>query len=201
MSSTTQPKRDSSADDYPTNPKDVSIILPFLQGLEASSTVLDPCAGTGELLEAIRYRKGMLASHLSGIELVQARAKLCSQRFTCIEADALSPIQTWSVRLPSNPSVGVRPDFIITNPPFSLAEELVRKAMECKGPNGTVAMLMRLAMLEGKKRKDLWASYPADVFIFGKRPSFTSNGKSDSAAYAWFVWGEGRGNRWWRLDE
>lgn len=26
------------------------------------------------------------------------------------------------------------------------------------------------------------------------------HGKTDSAAYAWFVWGPGRGNRWHILD-
>jgi hypothetical protein len=28
------------------------------------------------------------------------------------------------------------------------------------------------------------------------RPSFTPDGKTDSAAYAWLVWGPGRGGRW-----
>ncbi len=38
--------------------------------------------------------------------------------------------------------------------------------------------------------------FPCDVFVLSRRPSFLGNGMTDSSAYAWFVWGPGRGGRW-----
>jgi len=84
-------------------------------------------------------------------------------------------------------------DVIITNPPFYLAEEFVRKALTCATH---VAMLLRLAFLETRRREQLHAEHPSDVYVLSRRPSFMANGATDSCAYAWFVWGPGRGGRW-----
>ena len=82
---------------------------------------------------------------------------------------------------------------IITNPPFYLAEEFVRKALTCADH---VAMLLRLAFLESRKREAFHEAHPADVYVLSRRPSFVANGATDSCAYGWFVWGPGRGGRW-----
>ncbi len=84
-------------------------------------------------------------------------------------------------------------DVIITNPPFYLAEEFVRHSLK----HAThVAMLLRLAFLESRKREAFHRDHPSDVFVLSRRPSFTNNGATDNSAYAWFVWGPGRGGRW-----
>lgn len=82
---------------------------------------------------------------------------------------------------------------IITNPPFYLAEEFVRKALRCADH---VAMLLRLAFLESRKREQFHVEHPADVYVLSRRPSFLANGATDSCAYGWFVWGPDRGGRW-----
>lgn len=87
-------------------------------------------------------------------------------------------------------------DVIITNPPFYLAEEFVRKALSCATH---VAMLLRLAFLETRKREPLHREHPSDVYVLTRRPSFLTNGATDTSAYAWFVWGPGRGGRWFPL--
>lgn len=84
-------------------------------------------------------------------------------------------------------------DVIITNPPFSRAEEFVRKALSC---STHVVMLLRLAFLETRRREALHAEFPSDVYVLSRRPSFMANGATDSCAYGWFWWGPGRGNRW-----
>lgn len=84
-------------------------------------------------------------------------------------------------------------DVIITNPPFYLAEEFVRKALSCATH---VAMVLRLAFLESRRREAFHAQFPSDVYVLSRRPSFLGNGATDSSAYAWFVWGPGRGGRW-----
>lgn len=84
-------------------------------------------------------------------------------------------------------------DVIITNPPFYLAEEFVRKALRHAEH---VVMLLRLAFLESRRREQFHQEHPSDVFVLSRRPSFMSNGATDSSAYGWFVWGPGRGGRW-----
>lgn len=84
-------------------------------------------------------------------------------------------------------------DVCITNPPFYLAEEFVRKALSC---STHVVMLLRLAFLETRRREALHAEHPSDVYVLSRRPSFMANGATDSCAYAWFVWGPGRGGKW-----
>jgi hypothetical protein len=88
---------------------------------------------------------------------------------------------------------GAHVDVIITNPPFYLAEDFVRKALT----HAThVVMLLRLAFLETRKREALHREHPSDVYVLSRRPSFLANGATDNSAYAWFHWGPGCGNRW-----
>ena len=50
------------------------------------------------------------------------------------------------------------------------------------------AFLLRLAFLESVKRRPFWEQHPpAAVYVFTRRPSFTG-GRTDSAAYGWFIW-------------
>ena len=82
---------------------------------------------------------------------------------------------------------------IITNPPFKLAEEFVLHGL---GLGATkIAMLLRLAWLEGIDRKALFASTPiARVHVSSRRLKMrragTDGGKGGSSmvAFAWFVW-------------
>lgn len=84
---------------------------------------------------------------------------------------------------------------IITNPPFKLAEEFIRKAHSLDN-NKFTCMFLRLSFLEGQKRKKLFEEFPPKyVYVFSKRVSL---GRADSAeknmnavAYAWFVWEKG----------
>lgn len=77
-------------------------------------------------------------------------------------------------------------DVIITNPPYSLAQEFVTKAL---GEADVVIMLLRLGFLESMKRWEWWQENPlSSLLVLSKRPSFTEDGKTDGSGYAWFVW-------------
>jgi hypothetical protein len=81
---------------------------------------------------------------------------------------------------------------IVTNPPFKLADEFVRHALDlCP----RVVMLLRLAFLESERRADILERRGlARVYPFGKRlPMMHRDGwegrKANSGmAFAWFVW-------------
>lgn len=81
-------------------------------------------------------------------------------------------------------------DNIVTNPPYAVAEEFVRHALDlaqCK-----VAMLLRLAYLESAKRYSLFKTTPlAQVIVLSKRlPHWNGVGFAHSGqfSHAWFVW-------------
>ena len=77
-------------------------------------------------------------------------------------------------------------DVVITNPPYSLAQEFFTKAL---GGAGVVVMLLRLGFLESMKRWEWWQNHPlTSLLVLSKRPSFTDDGKTDGSGYAWFVW-------------
>ena len=85
-----------------------------------------------------------------------------------------------------------RADHIISNPPYGCLEHFVRLAW--LRTTGKVAVLARLAFLEGKARRDgLFRDIPlARVWVSSRRPSMPPGGvdvpaKGGSIAYAWFV--------------
>lgn len=161
-------------------------ILPHLP--LGAARILEPSAGEGAIVRAL-LAAGVPGDRLLAVEIDARRARLVPCQV--VEADFLTA-QPWDA--------SHRPGLVIGNPPFSLAQEFVEHALEVVAPGGTVAMLLRLAFLESAKRLDLHRSKPADLYVLPSRPSFTSNGKTDSAAYAWFVWGPGRGGHWQILD-
>ncbi len=134
----------------------------------------EPGVGDGHIIEAVGPREGWVTFDIRPVAV-----------------PALSDFHEQCDFLQHDESI--RFDVIIGNPPFYLAEEFVRKALRCATH---VAMLLRLAFLESRRREAFHAEYPADVYVLSRRPSFLANGATDSSAYAWFVWGPGRGGRW-----
>ena len=80
---------------------------------------------------------------------------------------------------------------IITNPPFNIAIDIIKRALSDVVDSGEVIMLLRLNFLGSKKRHDFWQEYPPKfIYVLSNRPKFINN-KSDSIEYAWFVWQKG----------
>ena len=84
-------------------------------------------------------------------------------------------------------------DNIITNPPFTFAEQFVLKAK--KIAKKKIAMILKIQFLEGKSRlKNLWKDkeFPLEyVYIYSGRVGFgdVNNKKVSSAlCFAWYVW-------------
>lgn len=82
---------------------------------------------------------------------------------------------------------------IVTNPPYFCADEFLRHALEISGEGVKIAMLFRLAFLEGQSRYELFRKYPPKrVYVFSKRLNCAKNGefekyKSSTIAFAWFI--------------
>lgn len=87
--------------------------------------------------------------------------------------------------------VRIRPDLIIGNPPYNQAEAFVRRSLEWLPFGGQVLFLLRLAFLEGQRRRDgLFKENPVHlVHVCSRRPSFNEDGKGTNAtAFALFHW-------------
>jgi len=136
----------------------------------------EPACGEGSMVRALAERFGAVV----GSDVHDYRCP--EQRAVC---DFLIP---WD-----RPSVDFAdPDWIITNPPFRLAEAFVLQALT-EARRG-VAMLVRSAFLEsGERFRTLFTPHPpAAVFQFVERvPIFRGrldpNGSS-ATAYSWVVW-------------
>jgi len=83
---------------------------------------------------------------------------------------------------------------VVMNPPYKMAAEFVRKALDAVEVGGVVCALLRLNFLgSSTKRIDLVGPDSAleRVIVMARRPSFTGDGKTDATDYAWFVWRRG----------
>lgn len=83
---------------------------------------------------------------------------------------------------------------IVTNPPYSNAEAMVRKALSVVEPGCKVILWLRILFLESKSRKELFSQYPPlRVWISSRRIPCGKNGQFGASAqgYAWFVWEKG----------
>jgi len=88
-----------------------------------------------------------------------------------------------------------RADSIVSNPPYGVIEDYIDRALsltDCK-----VAILARLAFLEGQARRQKFTQWPlARVWVSSKRLSMPPGGTDVKAAggttaYAWFVFEHG----------
>lgn len=89
---------------------------------------------------------------------------------------------------------------IITNPPYSLAQEFVEHALKITKHWAKIAMFLKLQFLEWKRRKELFKKYPPKaVYVFSERIMCAKNGDFEwmkklggsAVAYAWYVWENG----------
>ena len=85
---------------------------------------------------------------------------------------------------------------IITNPPYSMATEFVKHALDISMDSTKVAMFLKIQFLETKKRYELFKEYPPKkIYVFVNRVNCGKNGvfgkESSAVCYCWFVWEKG----------
>lgn len=87
---------------------------------------------------------------------------------------------------------------IITNPPYTNAEQFVYKALESVNEGAKVAMLFKLNFLASEKRYKLFVSYPPrTIYILSKRYNCCKDGDfakynfNGAVDYCWIVWVKG----------
>ena len=163
----------SPYDFYPT-PREVIDNL-LINRICIEGTVLEPCCGDGVIVQALRNDCGARVQ-VDAIEIDESHSPQ-------LKSAGIDNVQFCDF-LTAN--ITKRYDYIITNPPFSLAQEFIEKSLTLADKG--VIMLLRLNFLGSQKRHDFWIKNPPSaIYVLSKRPSFTGNG-TDNQDYAWFVW-------------
>lgn len=183
--STPRPKhvRDD-LDRFYTDPGDVrpcvQVLLPAIVELagRGDCAIVEPSVGDGAWIAEV---------HAAGVDVpfvaLDVDPDAGALRRGQGDCQVLADFATWRPRF-------FRVGGVIGNPPYKFAEAHIRHALELT-QGGLVAFLLRTSILGSRKRRPLWAAHPARVIrILSARPSFTADGKTDSAEYALFVWGD-----------
>ncbi len=188
MSSTNRGYNRHKSDYYVTPQKDIIIFMNYLQNIvlnkdnKSMKTInwLDPCCGGDNNNEASYIsviNKLYKPKNILGIDIRKDSKANIIMNYLDIEKKDISIY-----------------DIIISNPPFYLAEDFIKKSIECINDNGYVIMLLRLNFFGSKKRKHIFENnMPKYCFVHHKRISFM-NGATDSIEYAHFVWKKGNNN-------
>lgn len=199
MSSTNRGGERAADDFYETPAWCVRAILFHLPAL-AGRRILEPSAGRGAIVREL-LRAG--ATDVDAVEIDAARLGAVSVIGT-VDERIRQQAADWRGEGPvRGGGIGVllRGDFlrlsaedfsapfdlVVMNPPFAAAQEHVEHAISLLAPGGTVAALLRLAFCVSAKRAAFRAAHPFDLYPLASRPSFTPDGKTDSADYAWFL--------------
>jgi len=163
---------------YPTPPDALAALEPWIPDLYRGGRVVEPAAGDGAVV-------AWVAQHCEPEDLVAVDIEMThARRAALIEAGATSTIRgDWM-----DPELDLRARLLITNPPYSRAQDFIDWSLRRCEVGGAVVMLLRLGFLASLKRRQWWGGVPlARVGVLSRRPRFV-NGSSDSADYGWFMW-------------
>lgn len=76
-------------------------------------------------------------------------------------------------------------DMIITNPPYSLKDEFLKKCYEWNKP---FCLLLPITALEGKARGEIFRKHGIEVMVFDGRVEYLNNKKGNWFNTSWFCW-------------
>lgn len=196
MSSTNRGYDRHVADYYVTPKQDVKLFLNKFIDTESlvnpsQLSWLDPCCGGDDINDA---------TYISVINEMYEPKKICG-----IDIRDDSHADVVMDYLTAEKENMAEHDIIISNPPFYLAEEFIKKSLEFVNDGGYVIMLLRLNFFGSQKRKELFDNnMPKLCFIHRNRINFIPKSmkdamkakgekvpSGDSIEYAHFVWQKG----------
>lgn len=175
MSATNRGTKRNEADFYATPLETVYALLDNYDGIESGDVILEPSAGNGNIIQALRNR-----GYTNFIEAVELRDEETSELMNIADEVSICNFLT-------DFEATCKYDVIIGNPPYSLAQEFIDKSLELLAPGGRLIFLLRTNFLESNKRFEWWQDkLPNGLYTLHKRPSFTGKG-TDATSYSWFI--------------
>jgi hypothetical protein len=161
--------------------------VPSIAVATGEKVCLEPCVGSGNIVRAFNRQYAAARWEAWDISLDSTKLKNCGANtfwhgdFICADSEAGPPFYDMADH------VGL----VLTNPPYTLAQQFVRRARHwC--PNADLMFLLRLGFLASEKRVKFYAEMGTpDIYVLPNRPSFTGDGRTDGADYGWFHWRAG----------
>lgn len=148
--------------------------MELLRRVPVRGQVFECCVGNAAIQAVIVSRFERVTDRLWNNDITQSIQNL---DFQLDASDSANWESRWADRF----------DWIITNPPFSHAAQIVPLAYQHARVG--IAMLLRLSFLEPVENRGAWLNqHPPTTLIVLPRISFTNDGRTDSVTAAWFVW-------------
>ena len=170
--------RERIENDYYATPYESTEALLKIE--EVDGDFIEPCVGGGHIAEVIK--KYYPNRKIIGVDLINRG----------YEGTVVSNYFDYKFKGDFN---------IVTNPPYSLAQEFLEHSMEQIQEGKKVAMFLKIQFLEGVKRRELFKKYPPKtIHVFSKRQNPWRNGNSvdekgkpwsSTMCFAWFIWEKG----------
>lgn len=157
-------------DFYATEPKAVELLCELEK---FNHNILEPCCGKGHISEVLKKNGYNVTSR-----------DLIDRGYGEVADFLDDSVQSWN-------------GDIVTNPPYTNAQEFVEKSLDIIPKGNKVAMFLKHQFWEGKKRKEfLQKNPPKVVYVSSSRLKCGIGGdfdriKSSAISYAWFVWEKG----------
>lgn len=172
---------------------------------------MEPCAGGGAIIRAVHSHPSM-AGALPTWTAIDIREAARSQLELAVGNAGSVSIGDFLAYDRVDPELTVIP----SNPPYGLAEKIVRHCLEI-APNAWVVQLLRLNFYAGEDRSEWMEKHVPDAYVLPNRPQFRDSitpvlddagqpvinpktglpkvkkSSSDSCEYAWMVWAPGAG--------
>ena len=144
---------------------------------------IEPCAGRGAIIYTVNCARPGIAEWVA-VEKNEAHRPyleqysgadhvLCPQDFLDFNPSGLHGYPNFTF------------DVSMSNPPFSLAEDVVGRSLQVAR---ITVMLLRYSFLATAQRNDFMKNAVPDCYLLPDRPPFRGDGKTDSTDYAWLVW-------------
>lgn len=197
-------KAKASLDDFPTPPWATRALIEHLAkyGADAgwpkkqdkpfaSASVLDPACNRGHMVRPLAEAFGRVDhADIADYSRDPARAVIQdgTQETLFEQARICDFLWPWEADFPR----AAEPDWVITNPPFRLADQFARRAFGIAREG--VALLVRSAFLEGGQRhRDLFKPCPPEwILQFCERVPMVEGrldpDASTATAYSWLIW-------------
>jgi hypothetical protein len=184
-----QPKHERKANDfYPTQRREINSMLEVMEFDLTGYFVWEPCCGEGDIAVVLKnIARGVVTSDITVYEKYKADVIVDFLAIPVEPKEGEPSMDEIAVHLPG----GECPDAIVTNPPYDLAEAVVRQALKLMEPvKGLVVMLLRHEWDCAKSRGDLF-DHPSfsKKIVMRHRPRWIADSTgSPRHNYAWYVW-------------
>lgn len=141
--------------------------------------VLECCAGDGAIVQPLKSQPAVTKVITNDID-----SALAEKHWWDCDYDASYPFFWTGLKEQHGPI-----DWVVTNPPFNLAHEIIPLAM--KHAREGVCALLRLSWLEPcENRVEFLRANEMKRLIVTPRLSFSGDDKTDSVTTAWMAWGK-----------